>query len=71
MGLISYIKKERERKFRASLLPYLPVHYATAEIIFRFINGEDNALKELPESREFYEWKRIQQIKESFKSDKD
>ena len=59
MGLISYIRKQRERKFRMKLLVHLSIYGPKpAQTIFRFVNGDDSALLEMDEYHEFQDWLR-------------
>ena len=58
MGIIGYIKRERERRFRLKAIDKIasPSGY-TASAVWRFINGEDEALRELPLYRQFLDWR--------------
>lgn len=57
MGLIAYIKSERERRFRLAALEKVMVpSNTTASVAWRFVNGDDKALDELSEYKEFVKW---------------
>lgn len=58
MGIIGYIRKERERRFRLSAIDKImrTPSDSTASAAWRFVNGDDNALQELPLHRQFLNW---------------
>lgn len=57
MGIIGYIRRERERRFRLSALDkVMNPSNTTASVAWRFVNGDDKALDELSEYKEFVDW---------------
>lgn len=64
MGLISYIKRERERRFRFEVLKAVGASNGDLYGIYmRFLNGDDKAILELPEYKKFKEWQYKERIK--------
>lgn len=58
MGIIGYIKRERERRFRlAALDKVMSPSNTTASVAWRFVDGDDKALDELSEYKDFVKWR--------------
>lgn len=58
MGIIGYIKRERERRFRLEVISRIVSPSNTmASVAWRFVNGDDEALRELPLYRQFLDWR--------------
>lgn len=57
MGLIKYIKRERERRFRAKVVAEILNFKLPPAIVWDFINGNDKALSESEDYIAFREWK--------------
>lgn len=58
MGIIGYIKRERERRLRLEAISRLVnPSDTTAYEAWRFVNGDDDALRGLPLYRQFLDWR--------------
>lgn len=61
MGLLKYIKEQRETRLRLEVLKLVAPHCgALYGIYMRFLKGDDNALSELPDYQEFRLWKEFE-----------